>query len=259
MLDKIRALYASFLIQLKLRSSLSRMVPDLAAAIPTTATWTWLALQSHSKDVLTYIFIGSPLVAVWATAAFIIGWSLRNEKSAMTVPFIIVSRTSMMSVISGKMFAEMLMAIPYGMLGTAVVIAVSRQLPEIANIWLLVPSLLLAVTGLFVLSLLLAPLALAVRGRGGFFNGIIPLGTAMGGFLYPISRLPHAFQIIARFFPMSWAMDSVWQSIRGVDSWGVFFRGWGMSLLLSAIFFLAAWWLFRVVEKQIRVSGSLEN
>ncbi|MDD5189586.1 MAG: ABC transporter permease [Dehalococcoidales bacterium] len=256
MKSTIRAMYASFYNQMKVRLSLIRITLGLIAAIPNTAIWTWIAVQSGNRDLVTYIMFGSPLVAIWATAAFVLGWALGNEIDNQTYPFILLSRTSMLSVMMGRMLAEMVLAIPYGLLASSVVLVVSRQFPEIANYWTLIPSLILVVLELVVVSLILAPLVVLVQGRGGFFNAIISLGIALGGFVYPISRLPQALQVAARFLPMSWVMDSVWYSIRG-GALNKILLSWGMSVLVAGCYLYISYAFMKFVEKRVRINGSI--
>ena len=65
---------------------------------------------------------------------------------------------------------------------------------------------------------LFAPLFVLVKGRPGFFNALLPLGTALSGFLYPISQLSSEAQIVAHILPTSWAMDGVIRSVREGES-----------------------------------------
>ena len=82
-------------------------------------------------------------------------------------------------------------------------------------------------------------------------------GIVLGGFLYPIDRLPMAFGIVSRVLPTSWAMSSVWESVSGVSPWSSIALKWATSLLMSLTYLVSSYLLFKVIRKRITVSGTL--
>ncbi|MDD5289216.1 MAG: hypothetical protein PHY28_08925, partial [Dehalococcoidales bacterium] len=126
----------------------------------------------------------------------------------------------------------------------------------VAEIGLLPLSVLVAIIGVFMVGLFFAPFMTLARGRGGFFNAFMPFAAVLSGFLFPVDRLPSGLLVIARLLPTSWAMDGVWQSIQG-SSWLQVATSWGISILLSALWFWVIYFMFKMVEKRIRVTGAL--
>ena len=82
-------------------------------------------------------------------------------------------------------------------------------------------------------------------------------GIVLGGFVYPIDRLPMAFGIVARVLPTSWAMSSVWESIGGISPWSSIALKWAASLLMSSTYLVSSHLLFKVIRKRITVGGTL--
>jgi len=222
-----------------------------------TIIYTWLVLQSNNPDLLTYILVGAPIVAVWATIALQIGYLLDSEIWNQTLLFVLISRASITVVMLGRMLGELIIGIPAVILTFSIVMIVARRTPTIAEPGLFVFSLVVVVLSLIAITLILAPFVVLVRGRAGFMAIFIIAGIVLGGFVYPVHRLPQAFQIVSRMLPISWGMSSVWQSIGGVSSLSSISQNWGISVFLSLTFLISSYFLFKIIEKRIRVSGTL--
>lgn len=253
----LRAIIAAFVQQWKQTATSIWNLSFLIGSVPTVAVIAWVAIQSDNPDVVTYLLVGAPLIGVWNGVIFRVGWSLNRELTGRTLEFAIISRTPMMLVMLGKSLAELVYGIPTGIVALITMLIVIRQVPVVADVSLLLVSLVFIVIGLAMTSLLLAPLMVLVGGRAGFFNAIMALGVMVGGFLFPIDQLPLGLEIIARLLPTSWAMAGIWQSIAGVESAWSIITAWGACLLTSAILLAITYLMFRAVEKRIRITGVL--
>ena len=256
-MNQLRAALASCLLQLKLRFSPVRLGLNLIESVPVTIIYTWLVLQSNNPDLLTYILVGAPIVAVWATIALQIGYLLDSEIWNQTLLFVLISRSSITVVMLGRMLGELIIGIPAVILTFSIVMIVAHRTPTIAEPGLFVFSLVVVVLSLIAITLILAPFVVLVRGRAGFMAIFIIAGIVLGGFVYPVDRLPQAFQIVSRVLPISWGMSSVWQSIGGVSSLSSISQNWGISVFLSLTFLISSYFSFKIIEKRIRVSGTL--
>ena len=104
---------------------------------------------------------------------------------------------------------------------------------------------------------LFAPLFVLVKGRPGFFNALMPLGTALSGFLYPISQLASEARIVAHFLPTSWAMDGVIRSVQQGESSARIMVDWGAAIGLSVAILALSYFLFYKVEESLKRSGTV--
>ncbi len=256
-MNNIQAVLAAFSQQWKTTASDLASLSMFFENIPLAAVLAWMAMQSDTPEVLTYLLVGAPLMAICNAVIFRVGGSLNNELFGHTLDFSLISRTPLMVVLFGKSLAQLVFRIPMGVLTLLVMFIVTRQLPEIASPLLLVVSLVFVFIGLITVSLLLAPFMVLVGGRAGFFNAIMPLAVVLSGFLFPVDRLPLALEALARLMPTSWAMACVWQSINGPDSaWS--YPGTALACLLTSFLLLTvAYLMCRIVEKKLRVTGEL--
>ena len=94
-------------------------------------------------------------------------------------------------------------------------LGVSRQTPALENAALFLASGCVALVAVIALCFVFAPFSFIVGVRGGFFNALMPFGTVVSGFLYPIDVLPASLETVARLLPTAWAMQAVVDSIDG--------------------------------------------
>jgi len=256
-MNQIRAMIASLLHQWKITfadiTSLSMYIMNL----PMVIIFAWIAHRNPDPSVLTYLLIGAPLMAIWNGSVFYIGNSLRRELEGRTLDFVMTSRTPVLVVLFGDALAQILFGIPAAAISFGTMLLVTRTLPGVDNVGLLIPSLFFVILGITVNSLLFAPLMVLVGGRAGFFNPIIPFGTILSGFVFPVDRLPVALEVIARLLPTSWAMNGIRLSVQGPKSFWLVASSWLMCILMSVVVFGITYLLFKVVEKRIRVTGVL--
>ena len=252
-----RAGLASCMVQLRLRFSPIRLGLNLLESVPITITYAWLAIQSNNSDLLTHILVGAPMIAVWATMSLQLGQLLDSEIWNRTLIFVLISRTAIPVVMLGRMLGEVIMHIPTAILSVSIVLILAPQIPSIASPGFFALSVVVAVISLVSTTMIFAPFVVMVRGRAGFMSIFILAGIVLGGFLYPIDRLPMAFGIVARMLPTSWAMSSVWESVGGVSLWSSIALKWATSLLMSSTYLVSSYLLFKVIRKRITVSGTL--
>ncbi len=256
-MDQVRAGLASCVLQLKLRFSPIRLGLNLIESVPITITYTWLAIQSNNSDLLTHILVGAPMIEVWATMSLQLGQLLDSEIWNQTLLFVLISRTSLPVVMVGRMLGEVIMHIPTAILSVSIVLILAPQIPSIASPGFFALSIIVAGISLVSTTLILSPFVVMVRGRAGFMAIFILAGIVLSGFVYPIDRLPMAFQIVSRVLPTSWAMSSVWESVGGVSPWSSIALKWATSLLMSSTYLVSSYLLFKVIRKRITVSGTL--
>jgi ABC-2 type transport system permease protein len=222
-----------------------------------SAALAWIVYQSGALDTLAFVAIGVALISIWTGVLTLGGWSLESELYGKTLDFTLISRTPMSLILFGKTLGQAIYEVPTGIVSFAVALLVVREIPHVAAPAPLAVSLVLAVVGMVVIGLFFAALVVLVGGRAGFFMGIMPFVAVLSGFVLPVGQLPLGLEILARLMPSAWAMDGVWASIGGIASWGDMARSWGVCILMSGAWFAATYYMCAVVEKRIRVTGTL--
>ena len=118
---------------------------------------------------------------------------------------------------------------------------------------------MLAVFGLLCAGFVFSPLIVLLGGRPGLLLGVLPFGLVLSGFLYPVATLPRGAEAIARLLPMSWAMDAVVGSAAAGTPLRSIAEDWGMTILVSLIYFGLTYAMFVLVERRVRVTAILST
>lgn len=258
-MNQLRAIYAAIRLELKQNneSSVSRFMNMGITGIAFAAVYAWIVRQSGNPTISTYVLIGAPLMSICNRMIFRVGWSLTSESNSGTLEFSLISQTPMISVFIGKTLAQLISSFANAALSFITILLMLGGSFTVAEIKYLPFSLLLAIVSIIMVSLFFSPFMTLSKGRGGFFNAFMPFVAVLSGFLFPIDRLPLVLQVVARLLPTSWAMDAIWQSVQWTNSWCPVVTAWTMCLLLSALWFAIIYLMFKMVEKRIRVTGTL--
>jgi ABC-2 type transport system permease protein len=248
---------ASFLQQWKQTWNLGdTLFPIVSAAGPALAAG-WIVGQSSNDAAVSHVFFGAALMAVWTLGVFYTGWSLSVEHFQGTLEIVMTSRTPLMLVLLGKALGITAWMMPSAVASVLIVLAFAGEVTPVAAPGLLAVSAVMALASVIVTSFIFAPVGFLSGARGGFFNALMPLGTVLSGFLYPIGVLPAALEVVARCLPSAWAMDAVVRSISGRGSAWTVVADWAVASLLVAVLIGATAAAFRIAERRVRVSGSL--
>ncbi len=221
------------------------------------AVLAWIVYQSGAFGTLGYIAVGTALLAIWTGVLTMGGWTLEGELYGRTLDFMLISPTRMPMILFSKNVGQVLYQIPTGLVSLFTAIAIGRTWPDFANVPTLIFSLILVLLGMIVMGFFFSALVVLVEGRAGFFLGLVPFVAVISGFILPVNQLPLWLEIPARVTPCAWGMDTVWASIRGIDSWATMAQDWGISLLLIAVWLAIIYYLCIIVEKRIRITGNL--
>jgi ABC-2 type transport system permease protein len=216
----------------------------------------WVVGKSGNEIAISYVFVGSALMAMWTLGMFYTGWSLATEHYQGTLDLLMTTRTPVFIVILGKALAIFAWQMPAAIVSFLVVLAFSGGAPAIDEPLLLFVSGVIAMVAVLIFGFIFAPVGFLSGARSGFMNALMPLGAAISGFLYPIGVLPDGLEAVARCIPSAWAMEAV---VRSVDGGGMsrIVTAWAVSLGLTAAYFAATAMLFRVAEARVRVTGNL--
>lgn len=228
----------------------------IIANLPMVVAFAWVATRSDRPDVLPYISIGLFFMTLWNLSQTRIRWSLSNEAWIGTLEFSLLARSPLMAVLFGKALAHTAWSLGPAVLAFLVGLAVPQRLPEVHSVPGLLAAVVAAMVGLMATAFILAPFAVLAGRALDPIIAVRPLVLVFSGFLYPVSLLPQPLEIVARLVPTSWAMDGVIHATQAGGAERVPLAV-GISLAVSAAYLAASYLLFRKVEEQVRIRGTL--
>jgi ABC-type multidrug transport system permease subunit len=230
--------------------------PILTALAPAIGAG-YVVGQSGNPVAAGYVFVGVALMSMWTLGIFYTGFSLADEHFEGTLDLLMTTRTPIVLIVFAKALAIMVWQTPAAVVSFLVVFAFAEGRADIASPGLLLISGLLAIAAVIAFSFVFSPLGFVTGIRGGAYSGLMPLGAAMSGFLYPIDLLPGALELAAKCIPSAWAMEAVVASVNGVESQQRLALDWIATIGLTAAYLLLSALLFRRAERQVRETGAL--
>jgi ABC-2 type transport system permease protein len=256
MIDNLRAMRFSFYQQWKLTfTPYDLSFPVLTALAPAIGAG-WVVGRSENPIAISYVFVGAALMSMWTLGVFYTGWALANEHLSGTLDLLMTTRTPVVLIVFGKALAILTWQLPASVASFLIVLAFAKSTTSIEEPLLLWFSGLLATVAVVAFSFLFAPIGYLTGARNGWFSALMPLGSAISGFLYPIGLLPGALEVVAKCIPSAWAMEAVVKSVNGTATSEVLID-WSLTALLIAVYLLVTVQLFRIAEFRARKTGSL--
>ena len=253
----IRAVIAAFNAQWRQMLTPAGLLFPFFNSLGPAITVGYIVGRSGNPTAVSYVFVGASLMALWSTGVFTTGWSLSAEHGEGTLELTMTSRTPLAVVLFGKAIAIMASLLVSTAVVFLIVLAFSQRFTPVANPLALFGSGLVALAAVIVTSFFFAPFSYLQGARGGFFNAIMPAGTVLSGFLYPVGLLPAGLEAVARLLPTSWAMEAVVRSVEGGSSTWQILGDWAVAFALMLVTLAVAAALFRMAERRVRVNGNL--
>ncbi len=253
----VNAVRRSFVQQWKQMFVPSGLISPVVSAVGPGIVLGYVAGRGENPTAVSYVFVGAALSMIWNMGIFRTGWSLANEHSMGTLDLMMTTRTPVALIMLGKALAIIAFVSIGGVVAFLLVLGVSRQTPPLDNAALFLASGCVALVAVIAMCFVFAPFSFIVGVRGGFFNALMPFGSVVSGFLYPIDVLPASLEAVARLLPTAWAMQAVVESIDGGSSGATILLHLGVALALSAALMVAACLLFVMAERRVRLSGNL--
>lgn len=254
----VRAAFSAFLVSVRLRvispwAYLTWLVfPLLFAAVGLYL----LARPGAPSAHLAYGVLGGGLIAYWSIAYLDGGNGIQDERWNGTLEQIFAVPTPLWAIILGKISGSLLFGL-VSFLPTAALayFGFHAVLPDLDAARFAISLGVLTFT-FFAIALTLTPLFALWRWAFSMLNGF-ELGVyVLCGFMFPIAVLAPQVQAVAAVLSPTWATRALYASAtsgsaRDITIW------WIVAIALSALYLVAAYFMYAMVERQARVSGQL--
>ncbi|GAA2216518.1 hypothetical protein GCM10009850_119870 [Nonomuraea monospora] len=203
-----------------------------------------------------YVVLGSGMSGMWMATAFSSAGDIGRERGNGTIQPVMVAEVPIWVVFAGRTFGALLLsAIPVCVSMLFSVLILGRRFPDGAS----APGLLLAVVvfglGCHALGLLLSNLFLLSRRTVVLQNFLEWPLLITSGVIIPVSALPEALRRLASALPMRWGAEA---AARAYGGGGIAWGPIGLALLLTAAYVTASVLLWRLIERRVRVTASLD-
>jgi ABC-2 type transport system permease protein len=216
----------------------------------------WM-LQERGGDYIIFVVVGSGMTGLWTTVLFSSGGNITRERWTGTLELLVGAPAPIQVIIFGKNLADVLQSLGSMLLSYTLAIFIFGQIPKIEQPGLFAVSLIIAVISYVCFGLIVSPVFVMNPNVQRIQNGLEFPIYILSGFLFPIALLPNWTT------PLSYILAPYWaaRALHATSSGGADFReialSWGMMILFSLIYLVAASKLFKTLLYKARVEATL--
>lgn len=247
-------------IKVHLINSLSRKMMQFVVFIePFFSTFLLFLIygQSDNSQAAFYIIFGSSIYSLWGNVCFSSAGDIERERFMGNLEIITASPMGLQIITLGKIIANNLL----GFASFAIVFLFAtfglKVNLTIACLPLFFLSLLLVSFSFIGISLFTASLLTLSRSARLLMNFIDMPICFLSGMFFPVEILPKYIQYISYILPTTWGIKVVKNAVTGIVDVGNIFTSIAVLLVLSALYLIAAFALFVVIDRKARIKGSL--
>jgi len=251
-------LISSMVVQMK--QTFSRPMYKMCLLITPIFTTIMLAemfKNSAAENFTSYVVLGSGLMSFWSCTVFSSIGDINRERYSNTLAKIFVAPSRFIDILIGKILGNTILSLVSFAVTLITAMLLYGQPIVINNPFQFVLAYLAMFFCFVVVSIFFAYLLTLSRKTAILMNCLeIPLALICG-FAFPIEILPAWTKIFSYVLPQTWAVKLLRQGVAGVTN-VEFGKTLIILVLVTAIFAIISLGLYKTIEKQIRVSASLE-
>lgn len=200
------------------------------------------------------LIIAPALISMWSYVLYSSGSALISQKWNDTLELLLAAPTSLFSIILTKTISNSLIAL----ISMIVTITYAKFIFgfnfNIPSYWKFFFSIIVLIIALAVVGMILSIVFVAFQNAFAFQNVILIPIILICGIFTPLEQLPLILKITSYTIPMTWGIQTVYNSLV-MDN--LFFFSLTMSIIVSLLYFIVAYVVIKKIEKVLRNNGKL--
>lgn len=213
--------------------------------------------QSSSQNFTSFVVLGSGLLSLWSCICFSSMGDLERERYMGTLEIIYGTPTSFKLIVFGKILGNTLLGMTPLLISFILAFCFIQEPLDIKSPPLFVFSFLIAIIAFICISFMFMAVFTISRSAGVLMNCLEYPIFFICGFIVPIDYLPNILKSMSMLFSPTWVMQLLRTSIEGEKSSSYYMECLIITCLISIVYLLISSFLFRKMDKMIRISGSL--
>lgn len=214
--------------------------------------------NSGQENFAAYVMLGSGMMSLWSCICFSSAGDIDRERRSGTLVLIFSVPTAFPVIILGKILGNTLMSL-ISLLITIVTARIIFQATfSLGSPGYFLISLFGMVGSFVVISSVIACLLTLSRRTSLYMNCIEIPFILLCGMSFPIDILPSWLQPISRCLAPTWSVELLRMTISGVTDVALFWRKFAIMMSLSIIWLLFAAYLYKAIDRAVRINATLE-
>lgn len=214
--------------------------------------------NSGKEDFLSFVILGAGLMALWSCICFSSAGDINRERFNGTLPIIFSAPVGFSIIILGKILGNTVLA-----LLSLLISMITAYVLFGVNIYVHYPlyfliAMLALVFSFVIISICIACVLTLSRKTTLYMNCIEMPIILLCGFVYPIESIPSIIRPLSYCLAPTWAVELLRMSVSDMSDTHLFWNKVFILLGLSGINIMFSIYLFKMIDKKARISGSLE-
>jgi ABC-2 type transport system permease protein len=198
--------------------------------------------------------VATALISMWSYVLYSSGSSLISQKWNDTLNLLIASPTSLFQIILSKTISNSFIALISMVISFIYGKLIFRFNIGIENYGMFFLAVLVLLLTLSVVGLILSLVFVASQNAYDYQNLILTPVILICGVFNPIDNLPWFMKGISYLIPMTWGIQSVYESLASSPH---MFNSMMLAILVSAIYLVITLFVVKIIENVLRKTGKL--
>ena len=214
--------------------------------------------NSGQENFVSYVVLGSGLMAIWSCICFSSAGDINRERYSGTLALVFAAPAGFPSIITGKILGNTVLSLVSLFISLAAAVGIYHTPIVLKSPGYFAVALLALVGSFIVISSVIAALLTLSRRTTLYMNCIEIPFILLCGFAFPISVLPSWLRPVSLVLSPTWAVELLRMAVAGVEDAGLFIRDLSILLVLSCAYTLFSAWLYKRIDRHVRIKASLE-
>lgn len=214
--------------------------------------------NSGQENFASYVILGSGLMAIWGCICFSSAGDIERERHSGTLALIFAAPATFPAIILGKILGNTILSLVSLVLSMVTALVVYHAPMTLVSPGYFCIALVGMVASFVVISSVIACLLTLSRRTSLYMNCIEIPFILLCGMAFPVEILPTWLQPISRCLAPTWAVELLRMAVHGITDASAFWQRLGVLTILSAVLAVLFAWLYRVIDRAVRINASLE-
>ena len=214
--------------------------------------------NSGEENFVSYVILGAGLMGIWSCICFSSAGDINRERYGGTLSLVFAAPAGFPKIILGKIFGNTILSLASLVISLITAGVLYQTTIKFVSPFYFVIAFMAMILSFVVLSSILACLLTLSRRTTLYMNCIEIPFILLCGLSFPIDILPQWIRPFSYMLAPTWAVELLRMTVAGITEEAVFWQKLMMVILLSAVGAFFSAWLYKKIDKSVRIQASLE-
>lgn len=214
--------------------------------------------NSGEENFASYVILGAGLMGIWSCICFSSAGDINRERYSGTLSLIFAAPAGFPKIILGKILGNTILSLASLVISLVTAVILYQTTIKLVSPLYFMIAFVAMILSFVVISSILACLLTLSRRTTLYMNCIEIPFILLCGLSFPIDILPRWLHPFSYLLAPTWAVELLRMSVAGVEDATAFWKKLMVLVILSIIGGAFSVWLYRKIDKRVRIQASLE-